>query len=500
MNQMLDALERTARREPEKTAFYSDQEAYTFALLETTARKIGSALLTAARPRETVAVLIDTRACANIPAIFGALYAGCAYAPMDISMPAERLKTQLSLLKPAAAVTDEKGSAALCACGLQGIPEIRFREAAEGQIDEAALQAVRAQSVPTDPMSILFTSGSTGIPKGTVQTQQSYFRWTEATISTYGLTGETVFANQSPFFYANSILEIFPPVALGATVYLLPPGVLTFPGKLMELLNSHRITALCMTPSSFIRVAGAGVLKDGCLPGLKWGIMSGESMPWKPLEKWIHAAPAASWWHFYGSTEMFSVAVGKVEGPPEGQDRLPVGRLFEDVRVKFILETGEEAQAGQPGEMLVSSPWVCAGYVGGENLTAQSFVRRGEQIFFRSGDIGYLRADGQLIVLGRRDGQVKHMGYRMELGELEEALRSSPGWEDGCVMFDRETGRIFCFYTGELKEKDLQHALRGRLPRYMFPDVWVKLQDLPHTSSMKVDRARLKEMMSGSSC
>ena len=161
-----------------------------------------------------------------------------------------------------------------------------------------------------------------------MQTHFSYLHWTEATIAMYGLTEQTVLANQSPFFYANSILEIFPPVALGASVYMLPAGALTFPARLIDCLNAHCVTELCMTPSSFISIVHAGALRPGCLPHLKWGIMSGESMPWGPLERWMDAAPNAGWWHFYGSTEMFSVAVGKVARTHQLGDRLPVGRPF----------------------------------------------------------------------------------------------------------------------------------------------------------------------------
>ena len=497
---MLDYLEATAKRVPDRIAFYDDQESLTYAALRESARRIGSCLAAIAAPRTPVALLLDSRSIRNIPAIFGALYAGCAYAPLDIAMPPERLRLLLELLQPSAVLMDERGERAFTACGLDGFPAVDYDAAVSAEADDAGLAAIRSQASMYDPMSILYTSGSTGIPKGSIQPHFSYIHWLEATIAMYGFTEDVVFGNQSPFFYANSILDIFPPVALGAKTYLLPSGVLTFPKKLIACLNEHHISELCMTPSSFVSIANAGVLTPGAVPCLKWGIMSGESMPWLPLKAWMDTTPGADWWHFYGSTEMFSVAVGKVDKDHQAGDRLPVGRPFPIVHILFVDEDGSEVPPGEPGEMLVSSPMISCGYHRDPERTRSAWVtdplnRGWQERFYRCGDMGYLRPDGQLMVLGRRDSQIKHMGYRMELGEVEAALHALPGWQEGCVLFDREQDKIWCFFSGELEEKQLRAGLKESLARYMLPDQYVHLETMPHTANMKIDRQKLKQMM-----
>ena len=496
----LEFLEESARRVPERTAFYDDREKLTYAGLQEKARRIGSRVAEAAAPRTPVALLLDSRSIRNIPAMFGVLYAGCAYAPLDIAMPPERLKLLLDLLQPSTVIADEKGEAAYRACGPDGAQLIRYSDAAGADPDPEKLDAIRERSSVYDPMSILYTSGSTGIPKGSIQTHFSYIHWTEATTEVYGFTEDMVFGNQSPFFYANSVLDIISPVSLGATVYLLPSGVLTFPKKMVECLREHHITELCMTPSSFISIVNAGVLVPGCLPELKWGIMSGESMPWPPLKVWMDATPGADWWHYYGSTEAFSVAVGRVSTDHEAGQRLPVGRPFQLAHILFMDEEGAEAAPGEPGEMLVSSPWIAWGYHRDPERTDASWVvdpleRGWQERFFRTGDVGYLQPDGQLMVLGRRDSQIKHMGYRMELGEVEEALRGLPGWQEGCVLYRKEDDRIWCFFTGSLDEKKIRAGLKESLAWYMLPDRYVHLDDMPHTPSMKIDRVALRRMM-----
>ena len=260
------------------------------------------------------------------------------------------------------------------------------------------------------------------------------------------------------------------------------------------------LTCLCMTPSSFINIVNAGVLPPGCLPDLQWSIMSGESMPWPPLKVWMEATPNADWWHYYGSTEAFSVAVGKVDNNHEAGQRLLVGKPFKLAHILFLDEDGREAAPGEPGEMLVSSPWIAWGYHRNEERTATSWVvdplKRGcQERFFRTGDVGYLQPDGQLMVLGRRDNQIKHRGYCMELGEVEAALRSVEGILEACVLFAPKQDKIWCFFTGRLEEKGINAELKNVLPRYMLPDRYVHLDAMPHTASMKIDMKRLLQMM-----
>lgn len=150
--------------------------------------------------------------------------------------------------------------------------------------------------------------------------------------------------------------------------------------------------------------------------------------------------------------------------------------------------------------MLLSSPWIASGYYRDAERTASAWVmdpleRGWQERFFRCGDVGYLQEDGQLMVLGRRDTQIKHMGYRMELGEVEAALRSIPDWREGCVLFDAEKDMLWCFYVGELDERQIKAALKERLARYMLPDRYMRLDAMPRTATMKLDRKQLRELM-----
>ena len=496
---ILEHLENTASRLPEKVAFYDDREKLTYAQLLHVSKAVGTAVAALAPIRMPVAMLMDARSIINIPSILGIIYAGCAYAPLDITMPRERLQQLLDLMLPAAILADEKGLEALDGLTYSA-PVLSYADACVTPVDEEALKTIRMNTTAMDPMSILYTSGSTGIPKGSIQPMISYIMWNKASIDRYGFTEDAVIANQSPFFYSNSILDVFPPITGGSTVYMLPAGALTFPKKFIGYLKDHHITSIDMTPSSYVKIANADVLTPGCLPEMKWGLMAGESMPWVQLKQWMDATPAATWCHFYGSTEMFAVSVGDVSKDHKPGDRLSSGQPYPLTHILFLDENGQECPPGVPGEMYVSNPWLSTGYYRDPVRTAESWVvdplnRGWLETFYRSGDLGYLTPEGELMVMGRRDNQLKHFGYRMELADVDRGLQSIQEVKESCVLHEKESGKIFCFYTGDLDEKGLNKALKAVLQPYMLPDVYIRLEEMPHTASMKIDRATLTKRM-----
>ncbi len=495
---ILEFLEATAERVPERVAFYDDASSLTYARLLHAAQAIGSALAERVKPRGVAALVMDGHSLLCVQAMLGVLYAGCAYAPLDPAMPAERLTRTLHQMQPACVITDEVSSRALQAAADSCPLVLRAEQLAEAPVRTETLRAIRAQATLRDPLSILYTSGSTGVPKGSVQSHSSYIHYTEATIEVYGFDEDAVFGSQSPFFYANSIIDLYPPMALGARVYLLPRQGLAFPRHFLSALRRERVTELTMTPSSFIALVDA--LEEDSLPDLRYAIMSGEKMAYPPLRRWLRAAPNADFYHFYGSTEAFSVAVGRVKAEHAGNGMLPVGPPFRQVKLLFVDEEGRRQSAHEGGEMLVASPWVCGGYYRDEERTRAAFcqIPPGQdeaERFYRTGDIGRINGGGELLVLGRRDAQVKHHGYRMELGEVEAALRSLPGLMDGCVLYDEAEDVLCCFWTGDVPEKELRAGLRAQLPRAMMPDRYVHLAQLPHTATMKVDKSALRAMI-----
>lgn len=491
---LFSLLKQTSKTFPGRIAYAETEQRMDYAQLCKRAEAVGSFIAQTVPPCSAVAVVVDARSAQCVCVMMGVLAAGCFYAPLDPNLPEERLRLIMDNLQPSLIIADQHSSAKV-ACAYPKVPYVVAADALQTPVNQELLQARCEAIKPDDPSMVLYTSGSTGIPKGVVHTQQGIVTWAKASVKRYGYTQDTVFANISPFYYANSLLELYVPMLLGAKVVMIPPSSLTFPKQLISCLQQEEITQLCMTPSSFVVVANSGVLAQGLLPDLRMFIMSGEVMPKVQLKCWMDAAPYAAALNFYGSTEALSVAVDPVTSP-DTEGIIPVGRLFPGVTLRLVTEDGCEASPGETGEIFVQSPMLSVGYYRDAQRTQASFVTdplgRAPGIWFRTGDYGVMDREGTLCVLGRMDTMIKHHGYRMELGEVEAAARQIPGCLEACCLLDVEKDEIWCFASGDMQGVKLSAILKTKLAKYMLPDYYMILQEMPHNANMKIDRHALR--------
>ena len=496
---VLEYLEHAAKAWPERIAFEDEKEAMSYPALLEAAKRIGTGIAAHAAIRQPVAVVMTDRSVRCVAGMLGVVYAGCPYSPLDAAMPTERLQVILEQLQPGAILCDEATRAGVEKAGWPG-PVLTYEEMVQTAIDADKLAWIRARVSTWDVLSILFTSGSTGVPKGVAQSHRSYIAYTETNTERFGFTMDDVYANQSPFFYANSITDIYPPIKIGAKVYVMPTRCLSFPKMLIDTLREKQVTVLCMTPSSYVKAASSGVMAAGCLPDLKYIVLSGEAAHWQTLAVWLSAAPNAKVWNFYGSTELLGVAVKRLERTYTDSELIPVGRTYPGVEILIVDEDGNELPRGEKGEMLIANPWLFSGYYRDKARTDAAFtddpLNRGYRTrYYCTGDIGCISEDGMLTVHGRKDSQIKRAGYRMELGEVDVALRQIPGWDNGLALYDKESGKLCCFWTGSLTQKEILAALKKSLPRYALPDTYIHLDEMPYTATMKIDRVKLRGMI-----
>ena len=496
---VLEYLEHAAKTWPDRIAFEDEKEALTYPALMEAAKRVGTGLAAHAGLRQPVAVVMTDRSVRCVAGMMGAAYAGCCYSPLDATMPTERMRVIFDLLRPAAVLCDEATRTGVEAVGYD-CPVLNYEELVAASIDEEKLKWIRERVSVWDVLSIMFTSGSTGVPKGVAQSHYSYIAYTNANSARFGFTIDDVIANQSPFFYANSITDLYQPIKLGAPVYIVPTRCLSFPKLLIETLQARKVTVLCMTPSSYVKAAQSGAMPEGCLPDLKYIVLSGEAAHWQTLAVWLKAAPGAKVWNFYGSTELLGVAVQRLERTYSDSELIPVGKTYAGVEVLIVDEDGNELPRGEKGEMFIANPWLFSGYYRDNARTDAAFsydpLNRGYRTrYYATGDIGCISEDGMLTVHGRKDSQIKRAGYRMELGEVEAALRQISGWENGLVLYDKESGKLACFWTGALTKKAIMAELKKSLPRYALPDTYIHLEEMPYTATMKIDRVKLRQMI-----
>lgn len=492
---ILEYLEQTAPRLPEKTAFADENGALTFGELSHNARAIGSELLRAGLKNEPVIVFME-KSPAAINAFYGVVYAGCYYVPLDVEMPAFRIEMIFQQVSPRAVICDSVTEPQLKDFGYEG-KAYRFDEITKTEIDEAALAAVRAKQLDIDPIYIVFTSGSTGVPKGILANHRSVIDYIENLSETLGFSEETVFGNQTPLYFDACLKELLPTLKFGATTWLVPKAYFSFPLKLVEFLNAHQINTVCWVVSALTMISATGTFKFAKPEYLKTVAFGSEVFPVKQFRLWREALPEASFTNLYGPTEATGMSCYyHVNREFADTEAIPIGKPFRNTGIILLDETGKEAPYGEPGEICIRGTCLTMGYFGQPDKTAEVFTQnplqtRYPELIYHTGDIAHYNEDGDLVFVSRKDYQIKHMGHRIELGEIEINCGLYEGVEIAGCVFDKEKNKIVLFYTGSAEKAEVASYLKGRLPRYMQPNVIRRIEAMPHTPNGKLDRKAL---------
>jgi amino acid adenylation domain-containing protein len=492
----LEYLENTVARCPDKTAFTGEKGALTFSQLYDKARAIGSWLCERGIKNKPAAVFMEKSA-DTAAAFYGAVYGGCYYVPLDGEMPAYRIKQILETVNPSVIICDDNGQKLLTEWNTPR-ETIHFTQAAAHPINRDGLAAVRRQAIDTDPLYVVFTSGSTGTPKGVTACHRSVIDYTENLSAVLEVSESTVFGNQSPLYLDACLKELIPTIKFGACTYFIPKSLFMFPVKLIEYINENKINTICWVASALSLTAGLGALGKAVPHTLRTVAFGSEVLAVKHLNQWRAALPDARFIHLYGPTEATGMSLFyQVDRDFTESESIPIGLPFPNTGVLLLDENGGEPPQGQPGEICIRGTCLCLGYYNDPERTALSFVQNPRvpyaDLMYKTGDLGYLGAEGYYYFTARKDHQIKHMGYRIELTEIEWVAARIPGVQMACAVFDGETSRIvlYCMAESGTDKPAIQAALRTELPRYMLPHAVILQDALPQTPGGKIDRVTL---------
>lgn len=500
---ILDYLEQSARHYPDKIAFADEMSTCTYKELWKTARSVGTKLANYVPPRSPVPVFMEKRV-ETIYAFLGAVYAGCFYVLLDPKLPSERLKQILQTLQSEVLVLHPDYEKQFKALEYER-NVVNILEALQEEEDAVLLETIREQRLDIDPLYAIFTSGSTGIPKGVLVSHRSVIDFMEEFVDIFGITDKDVIGNQAPFDFDVSVKDIYSTLKTGATMQIIPKKMFSFPTKLLDYLDEREITTLIWAVSALCIVTTLKGLEYKVPQKVNKIIFSGEVMPIKHLNEWKKYLPDALYANVYGPTEITcNCTYYIVDREFQPGESLPIGQPFPNEKV-FLLDEGNQLvrEAGKKGEICVSGTALSLGYYRNPEQTKKVFVQNPlnekylERIY-RTGDMAYYGHDGYLYFASRKDFQIKHMGHRIELGEIELAMEMAEGIRRACCTYDEPENKIIAFYEGEAEKRQIVRALGKKLPAYMIPNVWVKLDRLPITKNGKIDRKKmLKEYREG---
>ena len=374
-----------------------------------------------------------------------------------------------------------------------------YDELIQTTIEEEKLSMVRAKAIDTDPIYVVFTSGSTGIPKGVVACHRSVLDYIEQLSETLEFKEDTVFGNQTPLYFDACLKELYPTLKFGATTYFIPKHLFMFPMKLVEFLNEKKINTICWVVSALTMISAFGTFQKIVPEYLHTIAFGSEVFPIKQFHIWRKALPNAKFTNLYGPTEGTGMCCYyKVNREFALNEVIPIGQPFKNTEIILLNEENKRAKQGEVGEICIRGTSLTMGYYNNLEKTNEVFVQNPlnmayPELIYRTGDIGTYNEYGELVFVSRKDYQIKHMGHRIELGEIEVNVN---GIEEvklsGCI-YDNKKGKIVLYYVGEIEIVELLKRLREKLPRHMIPNYVKKLDSIPLTPNGKINRVALKE-------
>lgn len=496
MKNVLEYFEETTKKFPNKVGFTDSGRKSTFSETMQNAKSIASSL-TAFGTKKAVAVVIDKN-CNCIDAMFGALYAGDYYIVVDVHSPQDRIENILSTLGSAVIITD---SASLdVANAVKGDNSVvLYEDAVKTPIDENALCAVRSAMIDMDTAYILFTSGSTGVPKGTVISHRALISYINWVTEEFGFDETTSFGSQTPLYFSMSVTDFYSTIKCGCTYNIIPKANFSFPLNLIAYLDEHEINTIYWVPTAISILSNWKAFDVAKPKYLKTVLFAGEVMPTKQLNYWIKSLDGVKFANLFGPTETTDICTFYVVDREFSNDEsLPIGKHCDNCNVFIVTDDGKEAAPGEEGELYVRSTFMADGYYKNPEKTAEAFVQNPlnncyPERVYKTGDIVKYNDFGELIYISRKDFQIKRMGYRIELGEIEAGANSVDKVKACACIYDKDVDCLALVYEGKVKDPSIIfEAVKNKVPSYMMPDKFLRIKEMPKNANGKIDRKALQ--------
>lgn len=489
---VLEYLERSVAYCPDKEALGDEKFSLSYWDYMNNAKTIGTYVIqkTNGEYNKPIDVLIDRNA-ESVLAFMGIVYSGNFYVPLDKTMPKERIDLIIDTLKPIMMIDARPQSDGSCPSVKEIIDNTKS--------DEALLSRVRKNAIDTDPLYTLFTSGSTGVPKGVTITHRGVIDLVEAFQKEFSFDSECVFGNQAPFDFDVSTKDIYLSMMISGKMQIIPKKMFMIPKPLLKYLFDYHINTLIWSVSALRILADFKALGGQGNPEIRYVMMCGEVMPIKALNYWMDNYPETRYVNLYGPTEITcNCTFYEVKRRFETNEFVPIGKAFPNSRVLLFDENKKLiTERNVVGEIHVEGSGLALGYWNNKEKTASSFIQNplNDSVpdrLYASGDLAYYNEDDDLVFAARKDFQIKHMGHRIELGEVEAALNSITYIDVACCLYNEPVKKIVCFYQAkEERTNDIINDMLEKLPKYMCPNQYVYYKELPLNAHSKIDRQKL---------
>lgn len=498
---LLDYFEKTVEAKELSVAVNHNDQKITFAELKEKALKLGTYLRaqTNGITNTPIAVFLP-KEINTVVADLGIMYSSNPFMNLDVKTPKDRIMNIFRVVRPAAVVTSKKFSKFLLN---ETVPVILIDEFDWDNVEsnEAVLCSVRKQLIDTDPFCLINTSGSTGTPKGVVLNHRSFFDFMSVSNERFGFDGSEILGSLSPVVFDIYDFELCMLMVNGSQLVLLDAMLAAFPARLLEKMAGAHVNFIFWVPSIMVNIANMGLLDKIELPDLKLVWFAGEVFPTKQFLVWYDKLPGATFANLYGPIEItLDCTYYLVKERPVESEPLPIGIPYHNTDIILINDVNERCAVGEEGELCVRGTSLAMGYYNNFEKTVAAFTQNPlnnsyPELIYRTGDMAYMREDGNIMFKGRKDSLIKHMGYRIELGEIEHVIENDLKLvKYCCAVYQYAKKEIVLYYESEneMTDKEFRTAISKVFPAYMIPSVFIKMDELPRNTNGKIDRLMLK--------
>ncbi len=473
MRSLVESLIRNKNKNPNKIIFADENKSITNQELYDKSMQIASYL---SNYYNQPIIIEMPKSVETVVLMMGVLLSGNFYTVLDVDMPEERKTTIINLLEPVCKITTKNNKKS----------DYVFFE----DIIETKTKKININYNMSNPIYVLFTSGSTGIPKGVVVNHNSVMHYLNWFTNEFNINETTVFGNQTPLYFSMSISDVLGTIYAGSTLYFIPHSYFSFPLYLMKYMEENKINTIYWVPSALNMISTFDAFKSFELPELKKVLFAGEVMPPKVINYFVrnHKAYYAN---LFGPTETTDICT--YYEIKEETDNVPIGKACNGLTA-IILKDGKESQTG---ELYIKGPFLASGYYNNPQKTSEVFIQNPlnkafPEIIYKTGDIVNVREDGNLLYVGRADFQIKHMGYRIELGEIENKVYEIDEVNTCVVVYKND--KIILYYVGNIEEETLLERLKAKVPNYMIPNKIHKESKMNYNLNGKIDRTFYKNL------
>ncbi|CAM2984463.1 amino acid adenylation domain-containing protein [Helicobacter burdigaliensis] len=494
-----DFLEKSVNNFSDKIAFVEPfakqgRKEITYKEFDLASKKIASEILRnlgSESPTQSPILIILPKGINCLISFFGVALSGNFYTLLDEKSPKDRIEKVIEVLKPKLFITSKELNIDL------DLPTLYTEDFESFNIDENLINSAKEKHIDTNLLYVLFTSGSTGVPKGVSIAHKSVIDYTFWFCDEFSINNSDILANQVQFYFDVSVSDIMSSISKGSSLHILPNHIFAFPNKVLEYLEQEKITTIFWVPSVLIYFANEKGLKKYPLNCLKKVLFAGEIMPNKQLNVWRKCLPNAMFANLYGPTEITIISCFYTLNRQFNDDELlPIGKackntelLVFDENLNFI----SPKQVGVKGELFVRGTSLSLGYYNDREKTQKAFIQNPLHnnyldLLYKTGDIVAYNEFGELLCYGRADNQIKYMGHRIELGEIESVINSHSSIRNCACIFKE---KIICFYESE-NELDLRNFIKEKLVSYMIPSEFIRLDKFKLNANGKIDRNYLK--------